>query len=258
MASKILAAALAFLFALASPVHPSRKSTPRLELTSLKGVVHLRSAGTVQSYSRGSPVPVDIPLGAEVTVRGLEAEFRGMGILVRAAAGDTFAYDLVGGANDGVAIHSAALGDETAMEVVIGESSALLVAGDAIAVSEPDAGRHEVSVLAGAPILLSPTSIVVLGPGQVWARPPLIQPAAGAASREELRSAVGAKPAIPPSESRVRPAPEGGPLDLDKFTPIQPVADWRLEVRGEACRLGDGWTGDELFRWRRRADLPIR
>lgn len=203
-------------------------------------------------------MPVEVPLGTEVTVRGVKAEFRGMGILVRAAARDAFTYDLVNGANDSLAIHIAARGEDTAMEVVIGESSALLQEGDAIAVSEPAAGRHEIRVLAGAPVFLSPVRSVALGPGEVWAWPHVADAAVAVSSGEDLRSAVGPKPALPCSGPVVRPASRTGLLDLGALTPLAPDPYWRLGMGGAACRIRSEWACEEPFSRRRVTDLPMR
>lgn len=251
------ASAAAALLGSASQVQPARRSPPRLELTSVHGAVQIRVAGTVQAYSQGSPMPVELPLGSVVTVRGLKAEFRGMGILVRATSSDAFAYDLVGEGNDGLALHLAALGEETALEVAIGESRALLEAGDAIAVSEPAPGRHEVRVLAGAPAFLSGARLVALGPGQLWAWPPWTRMAADSGPGEELRSAVAARPANRPARGpQVRPAPKGGPLDLGALTPLEPARTWKLGVHGGACRPQGAGSYHEPARWGRCIDLP--
>lgn len=176
-----------------------RIPSPRLEVVSYNGQIQVKApVSPEQAPNQQSQTP-GIPPGSEVTILAGRAIFQSGEVIIRANAGDSFLYHVplpAGGKARPVLLIG--LGQETSIQVEVGDISAIVRRGAALSVRPDGPGRSHVEVHMGKVMVSTPERIAALSPG-MWVRgrlPTALAQEAGLEAlalspeeREELRSA---------------------------------------------------------------------
>ncbi|MBI4425192.1 MAG: hypothetical protein HY554_15785, partial [Elusimicrobia bacterium] len=198
-----------------------RESSPRLEIVSFTGQVQVKMPVSDENAPPRGSTP-GIPPGSEVVVLNGRAVFQSRDLILRANQGDAFVFHVplpIGGHQRAILL--GALGSDTAIELELGSTKAILRSGAAVAIREDGPGKARLEIVLGNVVVSTPERIASMSPG-AWVRASVAEGAralAGAerlpfAEREELRSAPSAEPDDAPAA-----APEASPAPQSNAAP---------------------------------------
>lgn len=214
-------AAVALLTRQAAAVPTSiRETAPRLEVVGFNGQIQVRAPQTAKPVLGNVQTPA-IPPGSEVHVLSGRAVFQSANMIIRAKAGDVFLFHAplpIGGKQRCILL--VGLGEQTALDVAIGDTQAVLRSGAAVSIRDDGPGKAHFEVHMGKVVVSTKDEITSLTPGmsiestvpaglsgEATAEAEILSPQ----EREELRSAPA--PAKVEDQEDLKSAP--APLKLE-------------------------------------------
>ena len=176
-----------------------------LRILSFSGQIQIKTPLGVTSVVPGGAIP-EIASGSEVIVVSGDAILQSGHAVVRADKGDSFSFH----SQEGQALQIRATGTKTSISVRVGKALANLTSGSALAVSETQEGKGEMTVTEGkASVSLAGGPPQTLGPGQTFDS----AAAAGAQQRP-----------TPPEDANADKPAQSEPQSPPSYNPLQEIA----------------------------------